>query len=225
MQTDSTKIPSFDVIEKHVKVFQHELNILVVRDTNVLLEHIKVDEFNEDERLPYWAEIWPSSIALAEYLLRKDIKDKKVLELGCGVGLVGISAALRGADVLMTDYDEDALWFVKQNIQKNFNQDKSDGEIIVATLDWRAPKLTETYDLIIGSDLLYEKRNHKPILKLIDEYINDHGEAVLTDPNRSTLDSFLKSAEDNNFYVQALHTSVEFNEKNFDIATIVLKKR
>jgi predicted nicotinamide N-methyase len=225
MRTETTQIPSYDVIEKRIKISQHELTILAVRDTNKLFEQIKVDEFNEDERLPYWAEIWPSSIALAEYLWLKDIKDKKVLELGCGVGLVGIAAALCGADVLMTDYEEDALRFAKQNVQKNCNRDKSKGKIIVASLDWREPNLGDKYDLIVGSDLLYEKRNHKPILKLINEYINDNGEAVLTDPNRSTLNSFLKSAEENNFYVQALRSSVEFNEKNFDIATIVLKKR
>jgi predicted nicotinamide N-methyase len=225
MQSYSFQIPSFDVIEKRIKISKHDLKILAVKDTNKLLEEIKVDEFNEDERLPYWAEIWPSSIALAEYLWKKDIKAKKVLELGCGVGLVGITAALCGADVLMTDYEEDALSFAKQNIQKNFNQDKSVGNIITATLDWRAPKLIDKYDLIIGSDLLYEKRNHKPILKLINEYINDNGEAVLTDPNRSTLNSFLKSAEENKFSVQELRSSVEFNEKNFDIATIVLRKK
>jgi predicted nicotinamide N-methyase len=225
MQSHSTQIPSFDVIEKRVKVSQHELTILAVRDTNKLLEEIKVDDFNEDERLPYWAEIWPSSIALAEYLWLKDIKDNKILELGCGVGLVGIAAALCGADVLMTDYEEDALRFAKQNVKKNLNQDKSNGKIIVASLDWRTPKLSEKYDFIIGSDLLYEKRNHKPILKLINEYINDNGEAVLTDPNRSTLNSFLKSAEENKFSVQELRSSVEFNEKNFDIATIVLRKK
>jgi predicted nicotinamide N-methyase len=225
MQSHSTQMSSFDVIEKRVKVFRHELTILAIRDTNKLLEEIKVDEFNEDERLPYWAEIWPSSIVLAQYLFLKDIKGKKVLELGCGVGLAGIAAAFFGADVIMTDYEEDALWFAKQNIQKNFNQCKSNGKIIVATLDWRTPKLTETYDLIIGSDLLYEKRNHRPILKLIDEYIEENGEAVLTDPNRSTLNSFLKSAEESSFSVQTLNSPVDFNEKNFDIATIVLKKR
>lgn len=224
MRSNFTQIPSFDVIEKRVKVSQHELTIFVVRDTNKLLEEVQVDEFNEDERLPYWAEIWPSSIALAQYLFLKDVKGKKVLELGCGVGIAGIAAALCGADVLMTDYEEDALWFAKHNIQKNFNQDKSNGKIIVATLDWRTPKLTGTYDLIIGSDLLYEKRNHRPILELINEYIRDKGEAILTDPNRSTLHSFLKSAEENNFSVQTLKSSVDFNEKNFDIATIVLKK-
>jgi predicted nicotinamide N-methyase len=225
MQSNSTQIPSFDVIEKRVKVSQHELTILAVRDTNKLLEKIKVDEFNEDERLPYWAEIWPSSIALTEYLWLKNIKDKKVLELGCGVGLAGIAAALCGADVLMTDYEEDALWFAKQNIRKNFNQVKCNGKIIVAPLDWRTPKLTETYHLIIGSDLLYEKRNHRPIIKLISKYINENGEAVLTDPNRSTLNSFLKSAEDYNFYVQTLQSSVEFNEKKINIATVVMKKK
>ncbi len=66
--------------------------------------------FAEDERLPYWAELWPSAIGLAHYLDRDvSLRGKHVLELGCGLGLLGVIAARDGARVLCTDYEPDAL--------------------------------------------------------------------------------------------------------------------
>jgi predicted nicotinamide N-methyase len=216
---------TYDLLERKLEIAKHKLSLIAVRDTNNLLDRIDVDEFNTDERLPYWAEIWPSSIALSEYLCSKGFYGKSVLELGCGVGVVGIVAALEGAKVMMTDYEEDALKFTRMNIEKNFTQEMLDSLVEVMYLDWRTPTLSEKFDLIVGSDLIYEERNHEPILNLIKQYLREDGEAILTDPNRSTLEKFLMSADQFSFKMSRSESQVQFNAKVTNVATIVLKKR
>lgn len=216
---------TYDLLERKLEISKYRLSLISIRDTNDLLDRLDVDEFNKDERLPYWAEIWPSSIALSEYVCSRNIYGKNVLELGCGVGVVGIVAALEGAKVLMTDYEEDALKFTRMNIEKNFTQAMLDPLVEVMYLDWRTPALSEKFDLIIGSDLIYEQRNHQPILNLFKQYLREDGEAILTDPNRSTLGKFLKSADEFGFNVSRSESSTRFNEKATDVSTIVLKKR
>ena len=70
-----------------------------------------IDEaaFAVEEFLPYWAELWPSGVALAEHVGERDLAGRRVLELGAGLGLPSLAAALRGADVLATDWADDAV--------------------------------------------------------------------------------------------------------------------
>ena len=72
-------------------------------------ELIDEEAFDEDEFLPYWAELWPSGVALAERVAELDLRGARVLELGAGLGLPSLAAALGGADVLATDWAEDAV--------------------------------------------------------------------------------------------------------------------
>jgi predicted nicotinamide N-methyase len=84
----------YDVVEVEVHVNGAPFQLLKVRDTNKLVDAISPKDFSDDERLPYWAEVWPSSIVLAHSCLTQfDLNIKRVLELGCGLGLAGIAAA------------------------------------------------------------------------------------------------------------------------------------
>src|ERR1700761_3834909 len=76
-------------------------------------------DFERDERLPYWAELWPSSRVLGERLLESNGGGRTLLELGCGAGLVAACASLAGYDVTATDYYEDALSFARVNAWRN----------------------------------------------------------------------------------------------------------
>ena len=74
-------------------------------------ELISEADFDRDERLPYWADLWPSARILAEELAVMRLRGQRVLELGCGLGVVAIGAVLGGAEVTATDYYEDAPRF------------------------------------------------------------------------------------------------------------------
>ncbi|HMV24260.1 MAG TPA: methyltransferase, partial [Saprospiraceae bacterium] len=76
-----------------------------------------------NERIPYWAELWPASIAMAEFLLnnRHLSEGKRLLEIGCGLGLAGIAANLSNAQVTMSDYLQEAVDIAKINWRLNFD--------------------------------------------------------------------------------------------------------
>src|SRR5262249_4018995 len=82
-------------------------------------ELIDESAFDEEEFLPYWAELWPSGVALARHVAGREVRGLRVLELGCGLGLPALAAALRGADVMATDWAEDAIELLQRNAGRN----------------------------------------------------------------------------------------------------------
>jgi predicted nicotinamide N-methyase len=153
-----------------------------VENIDRLIEAISDEEFNEDERLPYWAEIWPSSIALSEYVLENEdeFSGKKILELGCGLGLVGIVLTSIGGDVVFTDHDSHALQFTQENFYRNFKRPAS-----VQLLDWRNPGNAQSFDIVVAADIIYEKRWLEPVLNVLQKKMARYGKAYIADPDRT----------------------------------------
>src|SRR5439155_14224135 len=94
------------LIEERVELAGRAVSLLRPPSADELIDE---ETFDEDEFLPYWAELWPSGLALARYVAGLDLVGRKVLELGCGLGLPSLAAALRGADVLATDWADEAI--------------------------------------------------------------------------------------------------------------------
>jgi len=151
---------------------------------------IDEERFDEDEFLPYWAELWPSGIALARHLTALELRGKRVLELGCGLALPSLTAALVGADVLATDWAPEAIELVTANAALN--------EIVLssAVLDWRLESASNatTFDLVLAADVLYEERNAAPLLRLLDGTMAPGGEALIADPGRRHAQVFFDRA-------------------------------
>lgn len=157
-----------------------------VRDPDALIDLIDDEEFLKDERMPYWAELWPAGLALAEHLLSQGPLDgARCLELGAGVGLCGVAAAVAGARVLATDYFPEALDFVALNAAANGVQ------VETALLDWRDITLPDRYPLVLASDVLYERRNHQPVLAALLRLLERDGVAYVSDPQRLSARAFL----------------------------------
>lgn len=141
-----------------------------------------------DEFMPYWAELWPSAIALAKVLARRELGGRRVLELGCGVGLVGIAAAAGGARVTLTDWAPEAIAVTEANARRN------EVEVETRVVDWRAPEALVAlapWDLVVLADVLYEERNVNALLPLLPKLGR---EILLADPDRSTAEQFLEEA-------------------------------
>jgi predicted nicotinamide N-methyase len=158
-------------------------------------EELLVDEaFDREELLPYWAELWPSSLALARAIGARSLRGARTLELGCGLGLVSIAAAQAGGRVLATDWSADAIEFTKDNAERN------DVQLETAQVDWSAPgPLVERapWQLVLGSDVLYERRNVDQMLDLLPQLVDRSGEVWIADPGRQTSVEFLdRAAED-----------------------------
>jgi predicted nicotinamide N-methyase len=151
-----------------------------IKDLDSMLDDVDPITFAEDERLPYWAELWPSAIGLARYLDRDvSLHGKQVLELGCGLGLLGIVAARDGARMLCTDYEANALAFARHNALQNGCR-----HIRFRLVDWRYPALKRRYDVILASDVIYEARNFGPLVALLQRFLARGGCAFFADPGR-----------------------------------------
>jgi predicted nicotinamide N-methyase len=121
-------------------------------------ELISEEAFEHDEFLPYWAELWPASLALAEAL--PDVAGLRVCELGCGLAVPSLLAAARGAEVTAIDWSEDAVDLLRRNAARN-------GLVVRAEVrDWSEPWV-ERFDLVLAADVLYERRNVEPLLALL----------------------------------------------------------
>ena len=152
------------------------------------VELIDEEAFEREEFLPYWAELWPSSVALARAVAELDLAGLRVVELGCGLALPAIAAALGGARVLATDWSPDALAYAERNAGAN------GAELETLRVAWAdAGELVERgpFDLVLAADVLYERRNVAQLLDLLPRL----GEAALVaDPGRPALRAFLEAA-------------------------------
>jgi predicted nicotinamide N-methyase len=143
--------------EDRVHVAGVELALLRPVSPEALIDE---QQFEHDEFLPYWAELWPAATALAEAL--PDVAGLRVVELGCGLGVTSLVAAAAGADVTAIDWSEDAIALLRENASRNGLTVRAE------TRDWREP-WDERFDLALAADVLYERRNVEPVLARLRE--------------------------------------------------------
>jgi predicted nicotinamide N-methyase len=163
---------------------------------------IREEDFVKDERLPYWADVWPSSIILAGKLLELEGAGKTALELGCGVGLSTLAATSAGFDVLATDYYEDALDVTRANVFRNL------GTIARTRLvDWRhLPADLGTFDLVFASDVLYENEYAKLLPVLLRGLLSPDGMVLIADPGRVAAPVFVDACAEHGLVIRNKET-------------------
>jgi predicted nicotinamide N-methyase len=158
------------------------------RDADELISEV---DFEKDERLPYWADVWPSSTALATVVGALDGRGQRALELGCGLGLVTTAALRAGFDVLATDYYEDALLFSRRNGLRNAGREPE-----TRLVDWRHfPLDAGRFDLVLASDVLYEREYASLVADAIAQSLAPGGVAFVADPGRIALLTFITACE------------------------------
>jgi len=140
------------------------------------------------------------------------VKGKAVLELGCGLGLAGMAAANAGAQVLLTDYEDDALRFARYNAMRNLGTGTF-STVRLKNIDWRVPEEIGTFDVVSGADILYERKNFGPLLTILERCLRPAGYAIITDPSRAVALEFVELARISGFRVDAVSTDVTFNQR------------
>jgi predicted nicotinamide N-methyase len=147
-----------------------------------------IDEaaFDADERLPYWADGWPSARALARHLLKQP-PPGRTLELGCGAAaLPSLALRARGVDALASDYEADALRFARNNAGRN-----GLGPLRTTVIDWRRPPPDlAPFALVVAADVLYERRNVDSLAAALPRLVAPGGSFLLADPGRTPLPEF-----------------------------------
>jgi predicted nicotinamide N-methyase len=173
-----------------------KLDLTLVADPDRVLDQIIAEEDRREKvtgvrladppHMPYWAELWDSAAGMAAKLARTPIEKKfRVLDLGCGMGLAGAAAAGRGADVLMADLETPALLFARLNTLPFAER------VRIRKLDWRTDRLGERFDLILGSDILYERTQWEYLNKFWLAHLAHGGRIWLGEPGRQTGDLFI----------------------------------
>lgn len=193
----------FEVRQERFEHGDWAVELILPRAADELIDE---SDYAHDERLPYWAELWPSARGLARHLLDssangyKAVEDGgsgtadggwtgvRVLELGCGVALPSLALRSRGAEVLATDWYDDALRFARANAARN-----GLAPLRTEMLDWRHPPADAAYDLVIAADVLYEPRNVAILSSLLQHVTAPGGTALVADPGRVYAGDFLRA--------------------------------
>ena len=177
-----------DLVEEVVGVRGRDVRLLRPRDSEALLDEAA---FEQEEFLPYWADLWPSALALARAAGARSLGGRRVVELGCGLGLPSIVAALGGARVLATDWSPDAVAMTADNAARN------GASVDTLACSWSAPEpIAERgpFDLVLASDVLYEARDVDLLLAALPRLATSGGEAWIADPGRPPAERFLAEA-------------------------------
>lgn len=155
----------------------------------VLTDEEQKDPFAED-LCPYFGILWPAAEALSIYLNLnpKLIKNKTILELGCGLGYPSLVATHLGANVLATDFHPD----VEEYFQRNCRH--SNMTCDYQRLNWREDKKDiGLFDIVMGSDVLYESKHASEVVKGLIRFLKPGGKILLSDPGRNYLQPFLEA--------------------------------
>jgi predicted nicotinamide N-methyase len=144
---------------------------------------------------PLFGVMWPSGIMLADVIDRYPLQGLRVLEVGCGLGLPSLVAHRHGADITASDYHPLAETFMAENIAINQLL-----PIRFFIIDWNLinPGLGK-FDLIIGSDVLYEPNHPRMLCRFIERHASDSCTIIMVDPGRRQRMEFSKRMVDNGF--------------------------
>lgn len=184
LRDDTVTIPGSDV----------SLTVTRPADTDDLLDRAAADP---EQNLPYWAELWPSGIALAAQIVERPdiVRGKDVLELGCGVGITAAIALEAGANLLATDYSPESLLLTRISCLRHTGIEPR-----TMPVNWRKPPVELLaghpmgYPVVLAADVLYERRDIEPLLELFDRIVAPNGVLWLAEPGRPPASIFLETA-------------------------------
>ena len=198
----------FDLVTEPVAVGPLRVTFTRVADPQKVLDDLcaKIDlhEKASGQRvagdqlgLPYWAELWDSAVGMGAWLIEHDSWLKKrpdpqspvpatrVMDLGCGMGLSGTVAAMKGADVLFADYETACLPFAQLNGRRYSDRVRS------RKVNWQTDRLGEQFDVLLGSDVLYDKTQWRFLVPFFDAHLAPGGAVLLGEPGRQSGDLFI----------------------------------
>jgi ETFB lysine methyltransferase len=212
---------SFPLQQFALQVGEITLSVTTAEDMQELINRITEEEFIKDERFPYWAEVWHSAIALGEYLQERPdlVRGKHAHEIGCGLGVPGMIAASLGARVSFSDYEEPARRLVELNYLSNALPQPTD----IFHLDFREPP-QRTWDVILSSDVIYERRFVEPLATCLDAITAPDGIILLAEPDRDIAVPFFHRLKDLGFTYERTQKSVSLYSRTVEVSVYAISR-
>jgi methyltransferase-like protein 23 len=141
---------------------------------------------------PFWAKLWPSSIAMLDALMAHPhlIQNKHVLEIGAGIGLPSLMMAPITKSIHISDYDKEAVDLLQKNIEHLQLQNAE-----ALQLDWNNVPENLNPEVVILSDVNYDPAQFDVLIRLIDKFLNQGSSIILSTPQRIMASSFVQKLE------------------------------
>lgn len=183
-----------------LSIADHEIVVeLPSSQDQVLEEAIQYECSGTSDWDPYWGTLWTSAPKTAAMILRQTWPSRlKAMELGCGIGVVGIAALIAGHDVTFADHASSAVRLAVANAALNGLAD-----MVGMVFDWQQPT-THQFDFILASDVLYDAAGHEPLLNTLQAMLSGHGVVWIGDPGRVHTPRFVELAVKHGWRVESL---------------------
>ncbi len=173
----------------------------------------------QPEDCPYFGQIWSASRTLATAIVNMDLSGKRSLEVGCGLALPSLVAAKKGAKCTAVDIHPDVHEFIQETLIRN----KLGASLEFQQTNWREYTAPEPFDLILGSDILYENQHPDDIIHFLQRNLKGSGQAIIVDPCRWHHQEFAKKLESKGFHVEGVYTTVNEKERVVKIYTMTIR--
>lgn len=168
------------------------LSIYVPDASLVKLHYEKLLEVDANTPFPFWAKLWPSAIAMAQFLKDEPgwIQNKKVIEIGAGIGLPSLGIASIAREIIVSDYSQEAVELAQKNINYLLLENAS-----AINLDWHNMPNTILADTILLSDINYAPTDFDSLLKLINRFLNNKCTIIIATPQRIMASKFVQELQ------------------------------
>lgn len=191
---------------KTIKLAGEEIALYVPEIYAIKRRYAEQKEAGATEPFPYWAQVWPSAIAMASYIMKNNevVKYKTVLELGAGLGLPSIIAARYARNVTCTDISGDAVEIAKATADHN-----RISNIEYRVIDWRTSCEGLNGDVLLLSDVNYEPPVFEPLYEVILQFLKGGATILLTTPHRLMAKPFIEKLLPFCSYKETIEVSTE----------------
>ncbi len=171
---------------------------------------------NPETPFPFWAKIWPAAKAMTSFLQKEPqwITNKRVLEIGAGIGLPSFTIADKTSSIIISDYSPDAV----ELIQKNISYLKINSATAIC-LDWNDFPSTIIADTVLLSDINYDPSQFEALNSLILHFLNQGSTLIISTPQRITATPFIHILEP---YIKRMHTQEVQHENQMLAISICL---
>jgi len=176
-----------------VTIGAHRLTLLRVKDLDRYVDREALLK-DDTEEPPYWAHLWTGATTLASYVEEHiDCTGLRVLDLGCGLGLTGIVAGLKGGHVTFADKEQDALVFATANARRNHCPPFTARLLDFAQAEHNTGE--PRFSLILGAEILYDRPTFPALVSFLNRHLAPRGQALFSDARRTNTEEFYRQLE------------------------------